>query len=136
MLLKESHSDPAAFWGGSCLAVDGRIYQYLATANHPFVGPDGRMTPDFRIVGSKLIYSPNNGHTWHNHGTSPVVSERWDKRSRENMADYRARRLIEFADFECPFCADFHKTLKLARATYPTQIAVSFVHYAAGAPLR
>jgi hypothetical protein len=29
-------------------------------------------------------------------------------------------RLIEFADFECPFCGIFHKTLKTLRERYPT----------------
>lgn len=38
-------------------------------------------------------------------------------------------QLLEFADFECPFCASFHATLKKLRERYPTQVAISFVHY-------
>ena len=38
-------------------------------------------------------------------------------------------QLIEFADYECPFCASFHKTLESVRQRYPTQIAVTYVHY-------
>jgi len=38
-------------------------------------------------------------------------------------------QLMEFADFECPFCASFHKTLESVRQKYPTQIALTFVHY-------
>lgn len=38
-------------------------------------------------------------------------------------------QLIEFADFECPFCGSFHKTLKELRARYPEQIALSYVHF-------
>lgn len=38
-------------------------------------------------------------------------------------------QLIEFADFECPFCASFHTSLKALRERYPTQVAISFVHY-------
>jgi protein-disulfide isomerase len=38
-------------------------------------------------------------------------------------------QLIEFADFECPFCALFHKNLQTLRERYPTQVALSFVHY-------
>jgi protein-disulfide isomerase len=38
-------------------------------------------------------------------------------------------QLIEFADYECPFCASFHKTLESVRQRYPTQIAITYVHY-------
>jgi protein-disulfide isomerase len=37
--------------------------------------------------------------------------------------------LLEFADFECPFCATFHKEVKILRVRYPTQMALTFVHY-------
>ena len=38
-------------------------------------------------------------------------------------------QLIEFADFECPFCASFHQTVESVRQRYPTQLALTFVHY-------
>ena len=38
-------------------------------------------------------------------------------------------QLLEFADFECPFCASFHKDLKTLRAQYPTEVALTFVHF-------
>jgi protein-disulfide isomerase len=38
-------------------------------------------------------------------------------------------QLIEFGDFECPFCASFHHTLKELRARYPMQTAVTYVHF-------
>jgi hypothetical protein len=38
-------------------------------------------------------------------------------------------QLLEFADFECPFCATFHKDLKALRGRYPTQLALTFVHF-------
>jgi len=38
-------------------------------------------------------------------------------------------QLLEFADFECPFCASFHKDLKTLRVHYPTQVALTFVHF-------
>jgi protein-disulfide isomerase len=38
-------------------------------------------------------------------------------------------QLLEFADFECPFCASFHKDLKALSRRYPTQIALTFVHF-------
>ena len=37
--------------------------------------------------------------------------------------------LLEFADFECPFCGNFHKTLRVMRDRYPTQVAVTFIHF-------
>lgn len=38
-------------------------------------------------------------------------------------------QLIEFADFECPFCGDFHRVLKILRDRYPAQVALTFVHF-------
>jgi protein-disulfide isomerase len=38
-------------------------------------------------------------------------------------------RLMEFADFECPFCGSFHKTLKSIQAKYPNQIELTYVHF-------
>jgi protein-disulfide isomerase len=38
-------------------------------------------------------------------------------------------QLLEFADFECPFCAAFHKEVTSLRERYPSQVAVTFVHY-------
>ena len=37
--------------------------------------------------------------------------------------------LIEFADFECPYCGDFHKKLKSLRERYPTQVSFTYVHF-------
>jgi protein-disulfide isomerase len=44
-------------------------------------------------------------------------------------ADQAPVRILEFADFECPFCASFHNDLKTLRARYPTQVALTFVHF-------
>jgi protein-disulfide isomerase len=38
-------------------------------------------------------------------------------------------QLIEFADFECPFCGSFHRTIKALRERYPDQIALTYVHF-------
>jgi protein-disulfide isomerase len=38
-------------------------------------------------------------------------------------------QLIEFADFECPFCATFHNTVKQVEEQFPGKIAVTFVHF-------
>jgi protein-disulfide isomerase len=38
-------------------------------------------------------------------------------------------QLIEFADFECPFCSEFHKTVKSLRERYPTQVSLTYVHF-------
>src|SRR5439155_4921123 len=43
-----------------------------------------------RFVGAKLIYSPDNGATWHNQdGSAPVRWEPWDDRSQQNMAFFK-----------------------------------------------
>jgi len=38
-------------------------------------------------------------------------------------------QLIEFADFESPFCGTFHQTLRVVRERYPTQVAATYVHF-------
>ena len=40
-----------------------------------------------------------------------------------------AVQLIEFADFECPFCATLHETLRVVRQHHPMQVSVSFMHF-------
>jgi len=62
----------------------------------------------------------------------PVFITEWrthlSKGTRMGPADAPAQ-VLEFADFECPFCARFHKDLKALRAHYPTEVAVTFVHF-------
>src|SRR5262245_61999730 len=38
-------------------------------------------------------------------------------------------KIIEFSDFECPFCARFGNALRDVRAKYPNDIAVVYVHF-------
>jgi protein-disulfide isomerase len=38
-------------------------------------------------------------------------------------------QLLEFADFECPYCGTFHKDLKTLLGRFPTQVALTFVHF-------
>src|SRR5690349_4408352 len=72
--------DCSRYYNFGILALDGRIYQFLSTPNRPF------REPEPRFVGVKLIYSPDNGATWHNQdGSTPVVWEPWDSRTKENM---------------------------------------------------
>jgi hypothetical protein len=68
------------YYNFGILALDGCLYQFLTTPNHPFDRPQPR------FVGAKLIYSPDNGRTWRNQdGDSPVVWEAWEERSKANM---------------------------------------------------
>lgn len=38
-------------------------------------------------------------------------------------------QIIEFADFECPFCRKFDSTVRVVTAAYPAKISRYFVHY-------
>jgi hypothetical protein len=68
------------YYNFGILAIDGKLFQFLSTPNHPFHEPEPR------FVGVKLIHSPDNGMTWHNQdGSTPVRWEPWEERSRENM---------------------------------------------------
>lgn len=73
--------DYSRYYGFGILAVDGTIYQLLSTPKVPF-GPKGNA-----FIGAKFIYSPDNGETWYNQdGTTPVVYEKWEDRTKDNMA--------------------------------------------------
>ncbi len=90
MRLRESKY--ASFWGGSCLSVDGRVYQFLDTSNRPYLLPDGSFEPNFFKESAKLIYSSDNGRTWCNQdGSSPVVWDNWEDVSAENMLFYKVQ---------------------------------------------
>ncbi len=72
--------DYSRYYGFAILAVNGSIYQLLSTPKFPF-GPEGNA-----FIGAKLIYSPDNGLTWHNQdGSTPVFYEKWETRSKHNM---------------------------------------------------
>jgi protein-disulfide isomerase len=64
--------------------------------------------------------------------TKPVFIQGWKSQfafaERIGPASAPAQ-LIEFADFECPFCASFHKVLRTVRERYPTQVALVYVHF-------
>jgi hypothetical protein len=85
-LMNEWNSENSArCYNFGTLALDGRIYQFLSTLNPP-TRPDGSEPPDQHWVGAKLIYSPDHGRTWCNQdGSTPVVWEPWQSRSRQNM---------------------------------------------------
>ena len=38
-------------------------------------------------------------------------------------------KIVEFSDFQCPFCNDLHLTLKLLLARHPGEIAVVYRHF-------
>ena len=38
-------------------------------------------------------------------------------------------QIVEFSDFQCPFCATFRGTLAKLRAKYPTRVSVLYRHY-------
>lgn len=80
--------DPRYYCFGT-LSLNRHIYQFLSTFNRSFL-EDESETRDLdelvRFIGAKLIYSPDMGHTWYNHdGSTPVVWEPWDRRSRDSM---------------------------------------------------
>lgn len=79
----------ARYYNFGTLALDGYLYQFLSTFDRSF-RPDELDKPDLNnfvhFNGAKLIYSPNNGRTWHNQdGSTPIVWEPWHRRSRDTL---------------------------------------------------
>jgi len=84
---RQRSGDPRYYCYGT-LALDGCLYQFMSTLNHPL-----RRDPKFdgvvRFNGVKLIYSTDSGRTWRNQdGSTPVVWEPWELRSRRTMVFY------------------------------------------------
>lgn len=64
--------------------------------------------------------------------TQPTFIEDWQAHFDDGVqlgSSNAAIKIIEFADFECPFCATLHQTLKTLRTRYPTQVALAYVHF-------
>ncbi|HKD36553.1 MAG TPA: DUF4185 domain-containing protein [Pirellulales bacterium] len=71
---------PARYYGFGILAVGDAIYHFYST-------PDRWDSQPKKFIGTKLIYSPDGGMTWHNqNGSTPVVFQPWNERSQKNMA--------------------------------------------------
>lgn len=79
--------DDTRYYNFGTLALDGYLYQFMSSFNRPFrVDEITKQDELLRFNAVKLIYSPNNGRTWHNqNGSTPVVWESWDRRSRDTM---------------------------------------------------
>jgi hypothetical protein len=83
LLVGPGPRNTSRYYGFGILAVGDTIYQFLNTPDRPF----DNNAPHPRFIGAKLIYSPDNGATWHNQdGSSPVRWEPWEERSQKNMA--------------------------------------------------
>jgi hypothetical protein len=68
------------YYGFGILAVDNVIYQFLSLISKG----------SSHFDGAKLIYSADNGQTWHNQdGSSPVVFECYEQQSRDTMTFFR-----------------------------------------------
>lgn len=74
----------ARYYGFTTIALDNRFYQYLSTLDRRVDFAD--WSNPCHWFGAKLIYSDDNGATWRNQdGSTPVVWESWEERSRESM---------------------------------------------------
>jgi hypothetical protein len=74
----EAKAGRARYYGFGTVALGDALYHFYSTPNTWY-------RPPYKFVGAKLIYSPDGGATWNNgDGTTPVVFEKWDKRTKEN----------------------------------------------------
>ncbi len=67
------------FYGVGMLAIDDCIYHFLGAPNRPSDKPAPR------YVGSKLIFSPDQGRNWKNQDGSTLCWEDWADRNHGNM---------------------------------------------------
>jgi hypothetical protein len=86
LLVGSTPRETSRYYNFGILAVDDTIYQFLSTPDRPFENNE----PHPRFVGAKLIYSPDNGKSWHNQdGSTPVRFEPWEERNQLNMAFFK-----------------------------------------------
>jgi protein-disulfide isomerase len=86
------------------------ISMTVLVARHEYLNEDSRQTS---------VQKPRYVPDWKSHLDQGVLLGRTNA----------PVQLIELADFECPFCATFHKTLTALRARYPTQVSLTYVHF-------
>lgn len=64
--------------------------------------------------------------------TEPRPVENWDRiaAAGQRMGPAGAPvQIVEFSDFQCPYCATFAQTLRKARAKHPGKVTVLYRHY-------
>ena len=87
LINRNENHELCCYYGFGILASGNSIYQFLSTPNRPLIEKESR------FVGAKLIYSPDLGRTWRNQdGSSPVRWERWEEKSKRNMAFFEEKR--------------------------------------------
>ena len=62
----------------------------------------------------------------------PTYTKGWEEVATSGIRTGRIDakiQIVEFADFECPFCKRFNSQLRLLTARFPDQISVVFVHF-------
>jgi NhaA family Na+:H+ antiporter len=82
------------------------------------------------VVKREFFSSVQNAQTAAEH--KPALIPHWQQYLDKgiHMGPQRAKvQLIEFADFECPFCGSFHKTLRTIRDRYPDEVSLEYVHF-------
>jgi hypothetical protein len=55
--------------------------------------------------------------------------QEWLKSGRRIGSGEAPVQVVEFADFECPYCAKFHEALKVARKRQATKVALTYIHF-------
>lgn len=63
----------------------------------------------------------------------PVHFPSWQERLKnggERIGPENAQlQLVVFSDFQCPYCARFHKEVKEIRARFPSNVAFTYLHF-------
>lgn len=64
--------------------------------------------------------------------TAPIFVPEWQSDQKVGIRVGSASapvQLLEFADFECPFCGKFHKVFKEIERKHPNQVSLTFIHF-------
>ncbi len=75
----------------------------------------------------------NNAPTQNNKAAQPDASGKVDVKvgSADHIRGNKNAKItiVEFSDYQCPFCSRFHATMKQVMAKYPTQVRWVFKHF-------
>jgi len=84
-------------------------------------------------VASVVVYRQVNSDTLRGARTAaPRRVQDWESVLSEAhwIGDPGAKvRIVEFSDFQCPFCKRFHETFSLARAALGDDVALAYIHF-------
>jgi len=102
------------------LSIDGEEFPSYVTRDGAVLFPE---------AGINIADAESNTPPDANEGPAELVDVDYDENSHIRGDILAPVTIIEFSDFQCPYCSRFHDTMKEVVAAYPTQVKWVYKHF-------